>query len=280
MSPATTANVEAWSGKDKADENFPVGSLLIRRELRAHVHAYYTFARNADDIADSPTLSPAEKIARLNIMEDVLTGARAEGSPSAARLRASLAQSGVSAIHARELLVAFRQDATQTRYADWAALMDYCRYSAAPVGRYVLALHGEDKATWPASDALCAALQVLNHLQDCAADLRGLDRCYLPQDLLSQAGCKTDDLARDETTPALRAVFDQMLTLTEALNQTAAALPGLVRARRLRMETAIIARLARRLTARLRHGDPLATRVKLSKADFIAATLLSLGRLA
>ncbi len=273
-------SVEAWSGKDKADENFPVGSLLIRRELREHVHAYYAFARNADDIADSATLPSAGKIARLNIMEEVLMGTRAEGAPSATRLRASLAQSGVSAIHARELLVAFRQDAVQNRYADWAALMDYCRYSAAPVGRYVLELHGEDKATWPASDALCASLQVLNHLQDCAGDLRSLDRCYIPQDMLAKAGCKTDDLARGETTPALRAVFDQMLNLTETLNETAAALPGLVRARRLRVETAIITRLARRLTVRLRHGDPLASRVKLGKVDFIAATILSLGRFA
>jgi farnesyl-diphosphate farnesyltransferase len=272
--------VEAWSGKDKADENFPVGSLLIRKELRDHVHAYYAFARNADDIADSATLSPSDKIARLNAMEEVLTGAREDGAPSAARLRASLAQSGVTSIHARELLVAFRQDAVQNRYADWAALMDYCRYSAAPVGRYVLDLHGEDKATWPASDALCASLQVLNHLQDCAGDLRSLDRCYIPQDMLAKAGLTTDDLARPETTPALRGVFNQMLDLTDGLNAAAAALPDLVRARRLRVEVAIITRLARRLTTRLRHGDPLASRVKLSKLDFLTAAILSLGRFA
>jgi squalene synthase HpnC len=274
------ANVEAWSGKDKADENFPVGSFLIRRELRDHVHAFYAFARNADDIADSASLSAAEKIDRLNIMEEVLTGTRAEGAPSATRLRASLAQTGVPAIHARELLVAFRQDATKNRYTDWADLMDYCRYSAAPVGRYVLDLHGESTATWPASDALCAALQVLNHLQDCAGDLRSLDRCYLPQDWMSEAGAATDDLARPETTPALRIVFDKMLTATAALNSAAAALPGLVKARRLRVETAVIARLARRLTTHLEAGDPLATRVKLTKPDFALATLLSLGRLA
>src|SRR5271163_2440377 len=101
-------NIEAWSGKDKGDENFPVGSWLIRKELRAHVHAFYAFARNADDIADSAGLSAAQKIERLDVMEAVLTGARAEGSPSAARLRASLAQSKMTAIHARELLVAFR----------------------------------------------------------------------------------------------------------------------------------------------------------------------------
>jgi squalene synthase HpnC len=271
-------NIEAWSGKDKADENFPVGSLLIRKDLREHVHAFYSFARNADDISDSATLSPEQKIERLNIMEEVLTGTREDGAPSASRLKISLAESGVSAIHAREILVAFRQDATKTRYADWAELMDYCRYSAAPVGRYVLDLHGESKDTWPSSDALCAALQVNNHLQDCAADLRALDRCYISQEWMREAGARTDDLARPEMMPPMRAVFDKMLAATAELNAAAAALPDLVKARRLRIETAIIVRLARRLTTHLRFGDPLATRVKLTKLDFIAATIGGLGR--
>src|SRR6201996_61464 len=210
MPAAAAPNVETWSGKDRGDENFPVGSWLIRRGLREHVHAYYAFARNADDISDSGTLPSEQKIARLDAMEEVLIGTRAEGSPSAAKLRQSLARSGVDAIHARELLVAFRQDALKNRYASWAELMDYCRYSAAPVGRYVLELHGEDRATWEPSDALCASLQVLNHLQDCAEDLRSLDRCYVPQDWLARHGVGTDDIARNKTVPGLRATFDDM----------------------------------------------------------------------
>jgi farnesyl-diphosphate farnesyltransferase len=277
---APAADVEAWSGKDRGDENFPVGSWLIRRALRPHVHAFYTFARNADDIADSPDLTAGEKISRLDVMEAVLTGARADGSASAARLKESLKASGVSAIHARELLVAFRQDAVQSRYESWAALMDYCRYSAAPVGRYVLDLHGESRETWPASDALCASLQVLNHLQDCAGDLRSLDRCYVPQDMLARHGVATDDIARGKAAPGLRGVFDEMLVATEDLNKAAAALPGLVKARRLRVETAVIAGLARRLTVLLRRDDPLAMRVKLRKADFARAGLAALPRFA
>jgi farnesyl-diphosphate farnesyltransferase len=278
--PPAAANVETWSGKNRNDENFPVGSWLIAKALRPHVHAFYSFARNADDIADHPELDPAEKIRRLDRMEAVLTGAEATGAPSAATLRESLAQSGVSAIHARELLVAFRQDATKTRYENWAELMDYCRYSAAPVGRYVLDLHGESRATWPASDALCASLQVLNHLQDCAADLRGLDRCYVPQDWLARHHAQTDDIARATTQPGLRATFEAMLGETRALNAQAAALPRLVKSRRLRVETATIAGLARRLTHKLQHGDPLATRVKLQPADFLAASLAALPKFA
>ncbi|MBU6418164.1 MAG: squalene synthase HpnC [Proteobacteria bacterium] len=269
-------SVEAWSGKDKGDENFPVASLLIAKPLRARVHAYYDFARNADDISDSATLSPEEKLERLNAMEVVLTGALDTGSPSATRLRQSLAESGVSNIHARELLTAFRQDVVKHRYENWGELMHYCRYSAAPVGRYVLDVHGESHDTWAPSDALCASLQVLNHLQDCAKDLRDLDRCYVPQDWLREAGLTTDDIARPETVPALRTVFDKMLDATETLNRTAAELPRRVKSRRLRIETAIICALANRLTTKLRHGDPLATRVKLSKLDVLAATLLGL----
>ncbi len=272
--------VEAWSGKDRGDENFPVGSWLIRADLRRHVHAYYTFARNADDIADHPDLPPEEKIARLDAMEAVLIGAVTDGSPSAAWLRDSLAQTGVSPVHARELLIAFRQDAVKHRYADWGELMEYCRYSAAPVGRYVLELHGESMATWPASDALCASLQVLNHLQDCAKDFATLDRSYLPGHWLAREGATAEDVRAAKASPGLRRVFDAMLAETALLNTQARALPSLISARRLRVETAIICGLARRLHARLRHGDPLAARVKLRAPDAIGAILASLPRFA
>ena len=274
MSEAET--VEAWSGKDRADENFPVGSALIRRDLRPHVHAFYAFARNADDIADSPALASDDKLARLDRMEAVLLGHAETGAPSAARLRASLAATGTTAAHARALLVAFRRDATKQRTADWDELLDYCRYSAMPVGRHVLDLHGEDRATWAASDALCAALQVLNHLQDGAADLAALDRCYLPQEMLAQHGAAVDDLRGAAETPALRAVFDALLERTEALIADAAALPGGVRDRRLRLETAVITGLARRLARRLRREDPVAGRVKLRRADIAGALFAAL----
>ncbi|HQT62945.1 MAG: squalene synthase HpnC [Acidocella sp. 20-57-95] len=272
-------NVENASGKGKGDENFPVGSFLIRANLRRHVHAFYNFARNADDIADHPTLSPEDKVARLNVMEAVLTGMQDTGAPSALALRTSLQETNVSDIHARELLVAFRQDATKTRYENWAALLDYCRYSAAPVGRYVLDLHGESRVTWPASDALCAALQVNNHLQDVALDLRNLDRCYVPQDWLAQHHVSTDDIARGASVPGLRAVFDAMLVATDKLNEAGLALPGLVKARRLRVETAVIARLAICLTMKLKQHDALAMRVKLDKFDFIKAMMFASPRL-
>jgi farnesyl-diphosphate farnesyltransferase len=276
MSGAAEPSVEAWSGKDRGDENFPVGSALIRPALRPHVHAYYAFARNGDDIADSPDLSPEDKVARLDRMEDVLLGRASSGSPSAARLRESLSKTGVDPRHATDLLSAFRQDATKRRYASWDELLDYCRRSAMPVGRYVLDLHGEPAATHAPSDALCASLQVLNHLQDGSKDLLALDRCYLPADLLTEHGADVDDLRGAAETRGLRAVRLALLDRADALNAEAGLLPRAVRDRRLRLETAVIAGLARRLARKLRLGDPVARRVKLAKADAVLAVLAAL----
>ena len=267
------AHVESWSGKDRGDENFPVGSLLIRADLRRHVHAFYAFARNADDIADSPVFPAGEKIDRLDAMEAVLLGRHDDGSPSALRLRASLGETGVSPRHATDLLIAFRRDAATLRYATWDDLLDYCRYSAMPVGRYMLDLHGEPPEAHPQSDALCAALQVLNHLQDCQADLRALDRCYLPQDLLDRFGGRIGELDGEAATPGLRRTFDALLDEVDALNRTAARLPLLVGSRRLRLETAAILGLSRRLARRLRRADPVAGRVKLTRTDTTGALL-------
>ncbi len=271
--------VEAPSGKGRTDENFPVGSRLIRASLRPHVHAFYAFARNADDIADSATLPPAEKLARLNTMEAVLQGETDAGSPTALALRSSLAETGVTAQHALDLLRAFKQDATKSRYASWDELLDYCRFSAMPVGRHVLDLHGEARATWEASDALCAALQVLNHLQDCGRDLAEIDRCYLPQDLLDSAGARVEELRAGAATPGLRRVLDELLRRTDALNAVGAGLPRCVQDRFLRTETAVITGLSQRLARRLHRGDPLASRVKLRPVDVAASVLLALPRL-
>ncbi len=272
----TAANVESPSGKDRTAENFPVGVLVAPR-LRPHVHAFYAFARNADDIADSPGFAEGEKLARLGVMEDVLLGRREAGSPSAMALRASLAETGVTPDHACDLLRAFRQDASNARTPSWAALMEYCRYSAMPVGRYVLDLHGAPQACHGPSDALCSVLQVLNHLQDCARDLAELDRCYLPLDMLAAAGANVEDLRRPRETPALRAVFSTLLDRCDELNGAARHLPARTNGLRLRLECAVIVGLARRLTARLRAGDPLASRVKLSRMDVARSVLGALA---
>ncbi len=266
-------NVEVWSGKSRTDENFPVGSRLIARKNREPIHRFYTFARNADDIADSSELSPDEKLARLGVMEDVLLGRRTAGSPSASALRDSLAQTGITAKHATDLLLAFRQDAVKSRYATFDELYNYCHYSAVPVGRYMLDLHGEHHECHSPSDALCMSLQIMNHIQDCAKDLKQLDRCYLPQALLEHFGAKVDDLLLPAETPAMRRVFSTLLDRIDRMNLAASELPEVVRDRRFRLETGVIYGLATRLAVRLANKDPIAHRVKLSKSDAIFSGL-------
>lgn len=276
--PLLKAAVETPSGKDRGDENFPVGSFLIRRDLRRHVHAFYRFARQADDIADNPALAAADKVRRLDRMEEILDGAPGDDSPAAVAMRISLFETGTTFQHCRDVLRAFRLDATKLRYEDWADLMEYCRYSASPVGRQLLDLHGEDRVSWPSSDALCSALQVLNHLQDCAADHRNLDRVYLPSQDLAACGARIDELQAPQSSNGMRCVIDRLLDRTEALIVAARALPSHVKSPGLRRECAVIVNLAERLARRLRRGDPLARRVKLSKGDFVAALITGLWR--
>ncbi len=278
MAKPALSGVETPSGKGRGDENFPVGSWLIRRDLRPHVHVFYRFAREADDVADNPDLAPEDKVRRLDRMGAVLDGAPGTDAPSAARLRASLAETGVSAQHAHDILTAFRLDATKRRYRDWDDLVEYCRYSAAPVGRQLLDLHGEARATWEPSDALCSALQILNHLQDCGDDYRALDRVYLPQQELDRAGARIDDLAGPQREPGAAGGVRPAARRHRRLIARARALPQAVRSVGLRRECAVIVGLAERLARRLRTGDPLATRVKLKRGDFAAAFLVGFLR--
>jgi len=257
------------------EENFPVGSWLLAKRLRTHVAHYYAFARAADDIADDPSRSPEGKRTELDAMEAVLrseapAAAGNADQDKAARLAESLAESKVPVAHGAELLIAFRLDANKSRYADWDELMAYCRNSAAPVGRYLLDLHGESHATWPASDALCASLQVLNHLQDCGVDYTRMDRVYLPLEMLHVVGADVAELSDTSASPAVRLVIDACLDGCDSLNQQARTLPGLIRDRRMRMEAAVILDIAHRLADRLRRGDPLAERVALGRWDKIA----------
>ena len=270
--------LETPSGKTAADENFPVGSWLIRAELRPHVHAFYRFAREADDVADNPALTAEEKLRRLDRMGEVLEGARGDDAPAARAMRDSLIETGVVAQHCHDILRAFRLDATKLRYRDWDDLMSYCRYSASPVGRQVLDLHGESRDAWPSNDALCSALQVLNHLQDCVADHRDLDRVYLPTEVLERFGSNIEDLDQRAATPGLRTALDHLLDRTAELVREARGLPPHVVSPGLRRETAVIVSLAERLTQRLRRGDPVAGRVKLTPYDFGASVLVGLWR--
>ena len=267
-----TSSGQLRSGKGAHDENFPVASRLIKRRHRPVILAFYEFVRVADDIADHPQLAGTEKIARLNRLEASLLG-RGDDDPEGLRLRAILEERNLSPRHAQDLLSAFRQDATKHRYASWDELIDYCSHSAMPVGRFVLDVHGEARATWPASDALCAALQVINHLQDCAKDYRALDRVYIPLDALASSGASVEQLEDKEATPALKTCLRAMVARTAGLLDESRGLEAGVSDTRLALEISIIQSLASRLLAVLAIRDPLAERVHLTKTEALVTAL-------
>jgi squalene synthase HpnC len=258
-----------------ATENFPVGSRLLPRELRPAVAAFYAFARAADDIADDPLLTADVKLELLDALDRALTGETGDHSHAAltraAELRARCAERGLSLDNPRHLLIAFRADAVNRPCRTWSDLLAYCRYSAAPVGRFLLELHGEDTAAYPAADALCAALQILNHVQDCQADYRDLQRVYVPGQWLDEHGLTARSLLAPRETPDLRVIVNRLLDGVDRLNDAAAALPPLIRRRGLRMEATAILAVSRRLAAKLRRKDPFAGRVALSGVEKLGA---------
>jgi squalene synthase HpnC len=258
---------EVRSGKTHRDENFPVASWLISAERRAPILAFYRFVRAADDVADHPSLRPDRKLALLDGLDAALCG-RGPPDPEAEPLRLELNARGLEPRHALDLLKAFRLDVKKSRYANWAELMDYCALSAAPVGRFVLDVHGENRAIWPASDALCSALQVINHLQDCALDYRRLDRVYLPLDTLAAHGASVDMLGAPTAPPPLRGATAELARRTSELVARGAALVPQIKDVRLAAEIAAIEALARRLALNLESRDPLSERVHLGKAGF------------
>jgi hydroxysqualene synthase len=266
------AAIETPSGKDAAYENFPVGSFLLPPKARPHVAVFYRYARAIDDIADNPALAPDEKIRRLEGFAAAINGAVTDdvAYDAGMRMRASLLQSAVPLQHCLDLIDAFKQDARQTRYNNWDDLIGYCMRSAAPVGRYLIDLTGGASDGYASSDALCNALQVINHLQDCKDDYQTLDRVYLPMDWMIDAGANVGMLADAETAAPLRVVLDRCLEATRALMVEARPLPSVVRSRRLAMESAAIMRIADALISKLADHDPLLNRVVLSKPGYAA----------
>jgi squalene synthase HpnC len=263
------------SGKGHRDENFPVASRLIAPRHRGAILAFYEFVRIADDMADHATLKPDEKLALLDRLEAGLLGQHDEIIEANA-LRAALRERNMAPRHAQDLLTAFRMDVTKLRYRDWDDLMNYCTYSAMPVGRFVLDVHGEDRSIWPANDALCAALQIINHLQDCGKDYRDLDRVYIPLDALAAEGLNVEALGAPSAPPALRRCLQGLAVRTDGLLAEGQPLTAHVNDVRLGLEISVIQRLARTLVRRLQRCDPLSERVHLKSSGVAGLTLAAI----
>jgi squalene synthase HpnC len=267
------ASRDLASGKGHRDENFPVASFLIAPRHRGVILAFYRFARAADDIADHASARPDEKLQLLDTMRRTVIG-ESDASPEAITVRAMIGERGLSPQHCEDLIEAFSRDVTKLRYRDFDDLMDYCRYSAMPVGRFVLDVHGESRSTWPSSDALCAALQIINHLQDCGKDYRELNRVYIPEDAFAGAGAGPEALGQGRASLELRNAITGLAVRTSALLDSARVFSSQIHDHRLALEVSVIQRLAEDLVRRLMQRDPLSMRVHHTKAE---ALWLALG---
>jgi hydroxysqualene synthase len=252
-----------------------VASFLIHPRHRGVILAFYNFVRTADDIADHATLESAEKLRLLDRLEAGLNGGNAADAV-ALRLRAALAERALSPKHAQDLIAAFKLDVTKLRYRDWDDLMSYCALSAMPVGRFVCDVHGESRTLWPLNDALCAALQIINHLQDCRDDYRNLDRVYIPQDALAASGASIEALGGERASPALLDCLHKLAARTEQLLRESDGFAAAIADTRLGLEVAVINTLAHRLTRILETRDPLCERVHLPLPAVAGITLLAI----
>ncbi|MGJ0394195.1 MAG: squalene synthase HpnC [Methylocystis sp.] len=266
--------VDTSSGKTHRDENFPVASILIAPRHRAPIMAFYNFVRAADDISDHATLAPEQKLMLLDRLDAALIG-QGPDEPVAAKLRAQCRERRLDPQHARDLITAFKRDVTYLRYRDWDDLIFYCRYSAMPVGRFVCDVHGEDPArVWDANDALCAALQVINHLQDCAKDYRNLDRVYITAESLAAHGAAVEMLGDARAPAPLLAAIRDLNERTATLLDRSRVFADLIDDTRLAMEVGAIQGLAERLVERLRIADPLCDKVHEGKLGFALASAM------
>ena len=271
-----TTAAELRSGKTHRDENFPVASWIIHPRHRALILAFYNFVRTADDIADHATLAPDEKLRYLDLFEAELLG-HGESQNEAVNLRQALAERGMSPRHAQDVLVAFRMDVTKLRYENWDEVIHYCRYSAMPVGRFMLDVHGESVSTWPASDALCAGLQINNHLQDCGKDFHNLNRVYLPRDALATSGASVEMLGEAASPPAMLQCLQGLALRNETLLDESRALSAEVRDFRLALEISVIQAYADRIVRMLKVRDPLRERVHLAPLELLGLSLSGIG---
>lgn len=261
--------------KDMKDENFPVAA-LAGKKLRPVVEAYYKAARAADDVADDARLAEKEKLARLMRFERSFSAglngkAPAEDSEDAFRLGQIFAAEKLDASLYTDLLKAFEKDARNEPIAVWEQLIDYCRLSAAPVGRFILALHDESPSAYLPAETLCAVLQISNHLQDLRKDAEQLGRCYLSQDMMSAHDVRFSDIFLDKSSPALRALTAEIADKLRRMLKDASVLPALVRNRRLKMQLGIILSLTNSMIKKIEKYDVLTTHIRLNLWDWIKA---------
>ena len=265
------------SGKTYKDENFPVSSFLINKNIKKHIRNFYFYARTADDIADNKKLSSNAKMEILEELNNILSRKTKSDVSILNNLINSLNELNLSIKNAQDLLKAFKLDTYKKRYKNWGELINYCKYSANPVGRFVIDVsyilekrnfHDKDKI-YKASDNLCTSLQIINHLQDCKNDFLELDRIYIPISMFEKFNSKQSEIKENMSSDNFKLLKIQIINKVEELLEQSKAGLKLIKLTKLRKETLIIFHIARKLCYLLKNNDPLEKNVKLSRIDLI-----------
>ena len=260
------------SGKSYSDENFPVASFLMTKKIRSIVRVFYFFARMADDIADHQKLSSNQKKNILLFFDNAISKSKKTNNKILDKMIAKFKELPSGKKYSRNLLKAFMMDASNKKYKNWNDLLYYCKFSANPVGRFVIDAVNERKnieKIYEASDNLCTALQIINHIQDCKKDFKELNRVYIPESFFKKYSLDKKILRKsksEENFERLKIeIIDNVLT---SLRKTKLGLRE-IQSWRLRKETLIILNIAKRLCNLLKINDPLEKQIKLSRIDFI-----------
>lgn len=254
----------------RADPDFSLMPWLFPARLRPHVTAFGRFVRFAHGIAHNAFISHEERQQYLAALDAAIASEGGEpqfpeAAPICSALRASLRTSGVTDAHVRHIVQALQRDVAGTPNKTWGELLVYCQFAAAPIGRHMLDLVGENNPDCRTpSDALCAALGILKQLRDFREPTLHDNRHWVPESFLADAYVTHDHLGALKAKGQTRAVLDRILDGIEQLLNAAKPLPHLVRSWRLRSHICVVQCRARALVVCFRDKDPLGARVGLS----------------
>jgi len=254
-------------------ENFPVASVFLPRRLRRPIQAIYRFARAADDIADEGDAPPEVRLAGLEGFREQLRAlerGEAVTHPIFVELGEAIRRHDLPFQLFHDLLDAFAQDCSKTRYADFGEVMAYCRKSANPIGRLLLKLYGADAPRNQAySDGICSALQIINFLQDVAVDWQK-NRIYFPQDEMARYGISERQIAEGRSDGLWQIFMREQIERARKLLAAGAPL-GRVLKGRIGFEMRLIILGGERILYKLHrsHGDMFSQRPKLGLDDWL-----------
>ncbi len=265
------------SGKTFTDENFPVASFIVKKDIQKYIRTFYFFARMADDIADHPKLSSSEKVKILLYFDNALKFNKTTKIEVLNNMMDLFPELPFGRKYSRNLLKAFLMDAKGKIYNNWNDLLFYCKYSANPVGRFVIDLvhlkegvnNTQLSKIYSASDFLCTSLQIINHIQDCKKDFISLNRIYIPKSLFKKYNISKKNLKHEKSSLNFKNLTIEIIDKIEAILQNCHSGLSLIKPWRLRKETLIILNIAKRLCYLLKKNDPLKKNVKLSRIDLI-----------